>query len=195
MHTSCKKWLEYCRDKYPEHFNDCEVLEMGSMNINDSVRFYFKNCEHIGVDWRAGKDVDLVSLAHAVRFNKTCKIMISCSMLEHDPYWEKSLANMANLLSDDGGLFLSWGAIGNRPHHINTAPDNKFHPLEGELVYSFLTDKGLYVHEFGKEDAFMKFLGFGHLDLSIAETCFNLIAFKKERFGRLLLSREEYNDL
>lgn len=181
MHLTCMKWLEYCRDKYPEHFNDCRVLEMGSMNINGSVRKYFTNCEHLGVDWMPGLNVDIVSLAHEVKFNnKKFKTVISSSMLEHDPYWEKSLINMIDLLQDDGGLFLTWGGIGNRPHCIDTAPDNDFHALKGSLVFDYLINKGLYIHEFGGEEAFMEYLGLGDIDLRIAIGSINLIGFKKK---------------
>lgn len=184
MHLTCMKWLEYCRDKYPEHFNDCRVLEMGSMNINGSVRPYFKNCEHIGIDWMPGPLVDVVSLAHKVRFRRKFKTLISCSMLEHDPYWEKSLIKMIDLLADDGALFLSWGGIGNLPHCYNSAPDGGFHPLKASLVFDYLINKGLHIHEFGGEDRIMKYLKLDDLDLRIAVNCFNLIAFKDKWYPK-----------
>ena len=184
MHLTCMKWLEYCQRKYPEYFNNCGVLEMGSMNINGSVRPYFKNCEYIGVDWKPGLDVDVVSLVHKIRFRKKFKTIISCSMLEHDPYWEKSLIKMIDLLADNGALFLSWGGIGNAPHCWDSAPDGGFHALKGSLVFDYLINKGLYVHEFGGEDSFMKYLKKGDLDLRIAIGCFNLIGFKDKSYSK-----------
>jgi len=184
MHLTCMKWLEYCRDKYPKHFNDCSVLEIGSLNINGSVRPYFKGCEHIGLDWRPGNNVDIVALAHEIRFEKKFKTLISCSMLEHDPYWEKSLLNMIDLLAEDGGLFLSWGGMNCPPHFLETAPDGKFHALKASLVFDYLTNKGLYVHEFGREDSFMKYMRLWDIDSRVAISCFNLIGFKNKNYPK-----------
>ena len=196
MHLTCMKWLEYVRDRYPEHFNSCRVLEMGSLNINGSVRPYFKNCEYTGVDWRPGPNVDLVSLAHKVRLRKKFRTIISCSMLEHDPHWEMSLTKIIDLLGDDGALFLVWGGIGNAPHCWETAPDGEFHPLKASLVFDYLTNKGLYVHEFGGEDSFMRHLKLGDLDLRIAVGCFNLVGFKDKNYPkteRLIFELNEEN--
>ena len=184
MHLTNMKWLEYIRDRYPMHFNNCRVLEMGSMNINGSVRPYFTNCEYIGVDWMPGQYVDIVSLAHKVKFRKKFKTVISFSMLEHDPYWKKSLTKMMSLLADDGGLFLSWGGIGNPPHCLSSAPDGSFHPLKASLVFDYLTDRGVYVHEFGCEDTFMKHLNLGDLDLRVAKAAYNLVAFKDKEYPK-----------
>jgi len=185
MHLTCMKWLEHCRDEYPKHFNDCSVLEMGSLNINGSIRPYFTNCEYIGVDWINGSTVDVVSLAHEVKFKKKFKTIISSSMLEHDPYWKKSLTNMVKLLAQDGGLFLSWGGIGNPPHCLEHSPTGTgFHPLKGSLVFDHLTKVGLYIHEFGHEDSFMHYLGLGDIDLRIAINSINLVAFKNRKYAK-----------
>ena len=182
MHLTCMKWLEHCERKYPEHFNNCSVAEMGSMNINGSVRDYFACCEYVGVDWEPGPCVDLVSLVHEVKFEEKFKTVISCSMLEHDPYWEKSLVKMIDLLADDGALFLGWGGIGNIPHCLDSAPDGGFHPLKASLVFDYLINKGLHIHEFGGEDRLMKYLKLENLDLRVAKSCFNLVGFKNKEY-------------
>jgi hypothetical protein len=177
------KWHEYCREAYPDYFNDCSVLEMGSLNYNGSVRQYFTNCTYTGVDWTHGLGVDIVSLAHEVEFrNMKFKTIISASMLEHDPYWERSLVKMIDLLDEDGGLFLNWGGEGSIPHCRDSAPDKKYHPLKSTLVFDFLENKGLYIHEFGNEAKMMNKLGFNEIDKRIAKHCYVLIGFKHEKY-------------
>ena len=117
-------------------------------------------------------------------------------MLEHDPYWEKSLTKMIELLADDGGLFLVWGGIGNPPHCWETAPDGGFHPLKASLVFDYLIGKGIHVHEFGGEDSFMRYLHLGDLDLRVAIGCFDLIGFKDKHYPKtepLMLELNEAN--
>ena len=48
--------------------------------------------------------------------------------------------------------------------------------IQHPIVYN----KGLYIHEFGGEDDFMKYIGLGDIDLRIAVMSVNLIGFKKK---------------
>jgi len=153
MHKSNRMFWEYAKEKYPGYFSgDIKVIEYGSHMVNGSVRDYFGSInKYIGVDWRAGENVDLVSLAHNVDLPDKFNTVISASLLEHDPYWEKSIPNMIQHLSEDGILLLSWGAALNGEHCLDHAPDNSFHPLKAELVMNKLTSLGIYIHEFGYE--------------------------------------------
>jgi len=46
--------------KFPEQFSDKKVLEVGSLNINGSIRQFFTECDYLGIDVGPGVDVDLV---------------------------------------------------------------------------------------------------------------------------------------
>ena len=54
-----------------------------------------------------GPLVDLVSLVHDLKIPGTFKTVISASLLEHDPYWEKTLEKASEYLARDGAMFLS----------------------------------------------------------------------------------------
>lgn len=153
MHLANRQWWQLCEKKYAPYFKNVDrVLEVGSLNINGSVRDHFQNIKtYIGVDWRQGPCVDLISLAHEMEFGEKFNTIISCSMLEHDPYWEQSITRMVELLRDDGALFLSWGAALCAPHEIHTAPDKQYHALPAGKVLNLLKDLGMYVHEFRYE--------------------------------------------
>jgi len=142
-------WLR-CKLKYPRFFKDpSKVIEFGSIDINGSVREFFEAKEYIGVDWRGGKGVDLISIAHEVDFeSESFDTVVSASMLEHDPHWKKSLCKMIELMKQDGVLFLSWGSALNTTHNIDVAPDGFFHALKAGSVINYLEALGLHIHEF-----------------------------------------------
>jgi len=153
MHKLNRLFWEKCEAKYPEFFHGVgRVLEVGSCNVNGSVRDHFSDVgTYIGVDWRAGLDVDLVCLASRMSFDERFDVVISASMLEHDPEWRLSLVNMVSQLKPDGILMLSWGAARNAPHSHSTAVDGEFHPRPAGQVISFLQSIGVYVHFFRYE--------------------------------------------
>ncbi len=147
-HANCLFW-ESCKKRHPQYFINTRVIEFGSYNINGSVKDYFDSpTEYVGVDWRDGPGVDLISFAHEVVYDNKFDVVISASMLEHDPYWDKSISNMLEGLSHDGILFLSWGAARNAEHEHDTACDGMFHALPAGKVLKLLGDKEIYVHEF-----------------------------------------------
>ena len=150
MHFENRLFWMWLSKEYPRYFNwPSRVVEFGSLNINGSIRNVFKCTAYIGVDWRPGPDVDMVSLAHEVHFApESVDTVVSASMLEHDPYWKKSLAKMAEVLKKDGLFAISWGAALNPPHHPEAAPDSGFHALKVGLVLPCLEELGLYVHTF-----------------------------------------------
>jgi len=152
MHEANRKAWRYFKNKYPNYFQgQISVLEVGSYDVNGTVREHFDAAKYVGVDWRPGPLVDVVCLAHDMAFEEKFNTVISASMLEHDPYWRLSIKAMVAQLKDDGALMLSWGAALNPPHEHATAPDCKFHCLPAELVINLLGSLGLHVHEFHYE--------------------------------------------
>jgi 2-polyprenyl-3-methyl-5-hydroxy-6-metoxy-1,4-benzoquinol methylase len=130
-----------------------------------------KDCDYVGVDWREGQGVDVVCLAHEFPADRRFDTVLSASMLEHDPYWEKSLEKMVEVLKDDGMLFISWGAYFNGTHEEDMAPDGKFHALPAGYVLKKIAALGMNIIEFKYENNI-------HETGTKGETC--LIAVKGE---------------
>ncbi len=146
MHDRNLSFWKGAARMYPKYFdnNSANVLEVGSLNVNGSIRQVFGSFEsYIGVDWRKGPNVDKVCLASHMSFDKRFSTVVSASMLEHDPEWQLSIVNMVSQVKDDGIIVLSWGAALNSPHCHETAYDGVFHPLPAGKVISLLKHLGV----------------------------------------------------
>ncbi len=193
MHWSNHLFWRLCKQKYNTYFKGSSVIEFGSADINGTVKDYFEDCEkYIGVDWRQDKGVDLVSFAHELNLEEEFDVVISASMLEHDPHWEKSITNMLHHLKDDGILFLSWGAALNPIHECYTAPDGGFHPLLAGKVLNLLKKENMYVHEFKYEGLLEGYDNAKRINLAngMGEVC--LVAFTDKKYA---LGEPQVDDL
>lgn len=110
-HTAQMIFVQQMRNKFPTHFEYCEVLEVGSRNVNGTVRQFFDTCRYTGIDCVDGPCVDCVTLAHEYRPPKVgfYDTVISCSTFEHDPYLKETLTTVLGKCLRKDGLFVgSW---------------------------------------------------------------------------------------
>jgi len=175
MHPANRAFWSRCKTRYPQYFEgDISVLEVGSYDVNGSVRDYFNVAKYVGVDWREGPSVDIVCLAQNINLG-IFNTVISASMLEHDPYWYQSIERMVENLDLDGILLLSWGAALNQPHELHTAPDHKFHNLPAGKVLNLLKELEMTVSEFHYEGLLFPELTQNTPNNGMGEVC--LVAF------------------
>lgn len=96
------------------------VLEVGSLDVNGSVRPFFVGCaSYIGVDLISGQGVDRVLRAEDLiqEFGlEAFDVVVSSEMLEHARAWRRCLLNMLGVLAPGGQLFLTTRSPG-FPHH------------------------------------------------------------------------------
>lgn len=119
MHKEVRLFIREVKRKYPKCFRRADVLEVGSLWINGSIRRHFNWCNYIGLDLENGKGVDVV--CHAKRYVRPAyfEVVASCEAFEHDMYWKESLLQMyANLKV--GGLMIITCASDTRPEHGTT---------------------------------------------------------------------------
>lgn len=119
MHQEVNLFIQKVKDKYPDYFNKKKVLEVGSLDINGSVRKYFTDCDYWGLDVGKGPGVDIVCPIHEYLDESQHDVVISTEMLEHDKYWKDSLQSMYNNLKP-GGLLILTCAGPNRQEHGTT---------------------------------------------------------------------------
>lgn len=156
MNQKIIDWTETTLKKYP--FKTGRVLDVGSLNVNGTVKHLFKDCEeYIGIDFRDGKDVDIVMNGHDlnIKFPANSFDTIVCmNMLEHDNYFWESLEAMNDVLKKGGYSFIAIPTFGfpihDHPQDYWRASEDAFKDiifqgyelLELETVYTKTDDRG-----------------------------------------------------
>lgn len=114
-HQSQMDFVQRVKWRFPQFFVKKKVIEIGSLDINGSVRQFFDDCGYIGVDLGEGKGVDLVAKGEELTFpDNHFDVAISCECLEHNPEWIRTFNNMARMAS---GLVIMTCATTGRPEH------------------------------------------------------------------------------
>lgn len=98
------------------------VIEVGSMNVNGSVRAGLEAlgpAKYVGVDLGEGPGVDQVCPADRLleRFGpKSFDLVVSTEMLEHVLDWRTAVENLKGLVADGGHLLITTRSLG-FPYH------------------------------------------------------------------------------
>lgn len=128
MHTEPYQLVTELHRQFPEYFTHKKVLEVGSLDINGTVRGFFTNCTYIGIDLGEGKGVDVVSPIHEYLHPNEFDVVVCTEMLEHDKFWRKSLRQMYHNLKSRGLLIFSCAGPTRQEHGTtsSTASDSPF---------------------------------------------------------------------
>nr|WP_275975650.1 class I SAM-dependent methyltransferase [Geothrix terrae] len=159
-HREQFEFIQHVQSLFPERFTSQRVLEVGSLDINGSVRSFFTNCDYIGIDIAEGKGVDIV--CEGQRYDApdaSFDMVISCEAMEHNPFWKETLDNMIRLVRPGGLVVMTCATLG-REEHGTAASEPSSSPLtveKGWNYYRNLTPSDL------KEVPGLKLLaGWGH---------------------------------
>jgi GT2 family glycosyltransferase len=128
LHREANQFIVSVKKEHPEYFKGKKVLEVGSLDINGSVRQFFEDCDYTGIDLCEGPGVDVV--ASVVRYLENNRglehdVVISTEALEHDESWNYSLLAMNTLLKPNGLLLITCAA-----------PNRWKHDADGSLYTS-----------------------------------------------------------
>ena len=124
-HPQQAEFFSKIRDRYAAHFRGARVLEVGSLDINGSVRELFERCDYTGVDLQPGRGVDLACAGHLLEFpSGHFDTTISAECFEHNPFWRETLANMVRMTRPGGLVLISCATTGRKEHGTTrTNPD------------------------------------------------------------------------
>lgn len=175
------------------------VLEIGSYDVNGSVRSNFRDAqEYIGVDLIPGPSVDVVSKGHLYVSDNKFDIVLSVESFEHNSYWIETFTNMFNLV-DDKGIVIFTCATRGRPEHgtFRTDPysspgtsssDNSYYMNLGidDFKNNFNLDQWFkshkfYVNRITKDLYFYGLRGAGKIDIDVIESYFDIATGKSTK--------------
>lgn len=103
------------------------VVEIGSWNVNGSVRQFFNTSDYLGLDVFEGKGVDRVYDGQDLNFLKpnSFDVAISSECFEHNPYWRQNLQDMVRVTKPGGIIIVTCASRGRFEHGTNrTQPED-----------------------------------------------------------------------
>jgi SAM-dependent methyltransferase len=131
MHEAAYQWVAA---HVPE--KRAKVLEVGSRDINGSIRPLFDGSDYTGLDITEGPGVDVVGDVkdHSGKYD----VVVSCEVLEHHPHPQEVIEAAHRLLKRGGTLIVTAAGPSREPH---SAVDGG--PLRDGEHYANITVKQL----------------------------------------------------
>ena len=143
-HQLQSDFIAIVREHLPEHFVGRRVLEVGSLDINGSVRSHFDDCKYTGADLELGPGVDIACPGQLLEFpSGHFDVAISCECFEHNPYWVETFINMLRMTSPSGIVVMSCATTRRREHGTarTNADASPFTSGRGWTYYRNLTER------------------------------------------------------
>lgn len=136
-HQEQRDFVDRLRKKYSKYFEYKKVLDIGSLDINGTIRDFFGSCDYTGLDVDVGKGVDIVCEGQKYDApDNSYDVVCSCECFEHNPYWAETFKNMIRLCKDNGLVFFSCATDG-RPEHGTTKTSPQDSPLTVGLGWDY----------------------------------------------------------
>ena len=105
-------YRNYCEN----NIENKKILDIGSYDINGSLKPLFEKGQYIGMDMSEGPNVNIVASAHDIPFKDNYfDIVLSSSCFEHDDMFWISFLEMCRVLKPGGFMYINAPSIG--PYH------------------------------------------------------------------------------
>lgn len=143
-HPEQREFIRKLKYKFPDFFINKKVLDVGSLNINGTLRDFFNDCQYLGIDVLGGPCVDIVCQGQDYADpDESFDVVCSAECFEHNPYWVETFKNMIRLCKRNGLVFFTCATEG-RAEHGTTRTSPGCSPLTvaiGWEYYKNLTEK------------------------------------------------------
>ena len=139
-HKEQREFFAHLKKWFPQMFKDVSVLEIGSLDINGTIRDFFQAGEYIGVDVHEGPGVDYVAKGEQLDFaDESFDTVVSAECFEHNPEW---LATFQNMIRMANKFVIFTCASTGRPEHgtRRTTPEDSPYTLDWDY-YRNLTEE------------------------------------------------------
>jgi SAM-dependent methyltransferase len=136
-HADQFEFIGIVKQHFPAFFENVNVLEIGSLDINGSVRSFFAAATYTGVDVAAGPGVDEVCQGQLVGHpSGMFDVVISCECMEHNPFWIETVSNMLRMAKPGGLVIVSCATTG-RAEHGTTRSSGSDSPLSISIGWEY----------------------------------------------------------
>jgi SAM-dependent methyltransferase len=132
-HFENKKFFSLYRKHLIKDTNNLHILEIGSYDVNGSIKNIFLPSNYIGCDISPGKNVDIVSFGHELNIEDNYfDLVISSEVFEHDRNYKKTFENMYRMLKPSGTFLFTCAGLGRIEH--GTSRTNPSHSPGNKLM-------------------------------------------------------------
>lgn len=111
MHAEARRFISHFKTASP-----ISVIEIGSRNVNGTIRDLFPNASWIGLDRSPGPCVDVVIDAEQYSPAERVDVVICCEVLEHANNWRAVIQRASSWLKPDGIFIMTCAGSGRKPH-------------------------------------------------------------------------------
>lgn len=151
--------IDFCtkiRQIYPLYFENKNVLDVGSLDINGNNRYLFKDCTYTGIDLAEGNNVDIVCPVHLFDApDATYDFIISTECFEHDYHWQDSIKNILRMLKPNGALLFTCASEGRAEHGTERTDGHYSAPFLKDMNNEWKNYyKNLYEYDFTSLEGF-----------------------------------------
>jgi len=110
------------------------VVDIGGLDVNGSLKQFFKNMNYICVDIAPHPSVDVVvEPGKPLPFESgSIDLIVSTSCFEHDPCFWITFKEMCRITKPDGYIYIS--APGNGKYHKHPGDNWRFYPDAGQAL-------------------------------------------------------------
>lgn len=125
-HSAQLDFVAATRNTLVKNLADASVLEVGSYDVNGSIRKIFDRCRfYVGSDLTPGPGVDVVCAGQDLDFpDGHFDVTVSCECFEHNPHWIKTFTNMIRMTRAGGTVIVTCASRGRLEHGTSrTNPD------------------------------------------------------------------------
>jgi hypothetical protein len=152
-HVEQREFFMSLKAQFPDAFLHTSVLEVGSLNINGTVRDFFDAKEYVGVDLIEGANVDRVCAGQDLDYvDNWFDVVVSAECFEHNEAWRETFANMVRM--SGRYIFLTCASTG-RPEHGTHAAHPGDSPATHDYYRNLTADD--FDEEFDLHDLFSDF--------------------------------------
>ena len=126
MHKEVLDWV-YTSFHLVKTKDKNDILEIGSLDINGSVRSIFDSfaASYLGLDMQDGPGVDLVADGATYELPEAYDVIVTAETFEHTPDWKK-IIQQSYINLRPGGIFIATTPPEGRPPHSAIAGSRSF---------------------------------------------------------------------
>jgi SAM-dependent methyltransferase len=136
-HSEQLEFVQKLKAAFPDFFSAVRTLEIGSQDINGTIREFFDAGSYIGIDVAPGPGVDVVCQGQDYDApDASFDTVISCEVMEHNPHWTATFANMIRLCRPGGLIVMTCASLG-RKEHGTTRTSRADSPLTVALGWEY----------------------------------------------------------